>query len=63
MAATRVPPIAGHRWIPTPTIGRGGTKDGNHNLACSRCRERVTKQQLINDEVPPTCERAQRKAA
>jgi hypothetical protein len=55
-----IPPIAAHSWLPTPSCGSGGTKDGNFNLLCQKCRVKITKADLINDAVPPTCVRAQR---
>lgn len=52
---TITPPLHNHRWQPTPSIGRGGTKDGNHTFLCRNCPAKVTKAQLINDEVPGPC--------
>lgn len=59
-AVKATPPIAGHAWLPTPTIGAGGAVDGNYNLLCQRCRVKITKSDLINDSIPPTCVRVQR---
>jgi hypothetical protein len=55
-------PLANHAWMATPTIGRGGTKDGDHNFFCTSCRAIVKKSALINDDVPGVCERVKKDA-
>jgi hypothetical protein len=55
-------PKYGHAWMPTPSLGRGGTKDGDHNFWCATCRVIVRKSALINDDVPGVCERVKKDA-